>query len=135
MFSHLTLISCWNIWIYDTTMFLLFFFFRFLILKALIIALWIHFPQRQAVCFVLISLETLGLTAGVVGIYLRNLEKDYKGNDPVGRKILVSSVSGMTHVTSLLYKHNYLTFIYSFSCLSTYLPSVTGNPFTLKSLP
>ena len=57
-------------------------------------------------CFVLISLETLGLTVGVVGIHLRNLERDYKGSDPVGRKILVNSVSGMIHVTSLEYKHN-----------------------------
>ena len=86
-------------------------------------------------CLVLISLVTLGLTAGVVGIHLRNLEKGYNGNGPVGRKIFVNSVSEMIHVTSLEYKYNYLTFIYSFSCLSTYLPLVTGNSLTLKSLP
>lgn len=76
-------------------------------------------------CFVLISLETLGLTAGVVGIHLRNLEKDYKGNDPVGRKILVNSVSGMIHVTSLEYTQ--LPHFYLFIFLLEHLPALSDR--------
>lgn len=38
-------------------------------------------------------------------------------------------------VTSLEYKHNHLTFIYSVYCLSTHLPSVTGSPLISRSLP
>ena len=56
---------------------------RFPVLKALIITLWVHFSQR---CVLLLTFpETLSLTAGVVGMHLRNLEKDRKGSDSLGR--------------------------------------------------
>ena len=50
-------------------------------------------------------------------------------------EIHVNSVSGMICVTSLEYKRNYLTFIYSVYCLSTHLPSVTGSPLIPQGLP
>lgn len=89
---------------------------------------------RDRLCALFLYPQAIETTIGVVGIHFKKFkEKDYKGSDPVSRKILVNSVSGMIHVTSLEYKYNYLTFD-SFSCLSTHLPSVTGKPFTLKSL-
>ena len=50
-------------------------------------------------------------------------------------EIHVNSVSGMSHITSLEYKHNYLTFIYSVYYMSTQLPSVMGSPLIPQSLP
>ena len=47
----------------------------------------------------------------------------------------MNCVSGMIHVTSLEYKHNYLIFIYSVYCLSTHLPPVTGSSLFSQSLP
>lgn len=42
----------------------------------------VRFSQR---CVLLLTFpETLSLTAGAVGIHLRNLEKDRKGNDSLG---------------------------------------------------
>lgn len=42
-------------------------------------------------------------------------------------EIHVNSVSGMIHITSLGYKHNHFTFIYSVYCSSTHLLLVIGS--------
>ena len=49
----------------------------------------------------------------------------YKGNDPVGRKILVNSVSGMIHVTSLEYTQ--LPHFYLFIFLLEHLPALSDR--------
>ena len=89
---------------------------------------------RDRLCpLLLISPETLGLTAGVVGIHLRNVEKGHIREMTHLVEIQVSSVTGMVYITSLEYKHNHLTFTYSVYCLSTHLPS--GTPLFPKASP
>lgn len=66
------------------------------------------------------------LTAGVMGIHLRNLKKDRKGNDSVG-EIHVNIVSGMTHLISLEFKHSHLIFSYCIYCSNIHLSFMTGN--------
>lgn len=96
--------------------------------------LWIHFFfRRDKLCaLLLIFPETLGLTAGVVGIYLRNLEKDHKGNDSLGKNLCQQCIWNDPH-----YQLGGQTphFIYSVYCMSTHLPSVTGSSLISQSLP
>lgn len=76
----------------------------------------------------------MGLTACVVGIHLRNLEKDQREMTHLV-EMHVSSVSEMIHVTSSEYKQNDLTFIYSVYCSRAHLPLVIGSSLIPQGLP
>lgn len=88
---------------------------------------------QDRLCALLLTFpETVGLTACVVEIHLRNLEKDQRDMTHLV-EMHISSVSEMIHITSSEY--NDLTFIYSVYNSRAHLPSVIGSSLILQGLP